>query len=126
MSFITKDLTKKIASSVLGKSLLDLDFGSVMGEGGGVIGSSAMTIKRALSIATTLKGILGISEFEKAVGGLGSSARTDGGDRSTRRQSAKLTLLLPVMKYRYEYFASITTPWSKGRAGEACCKWPDV
>jgi SpoVK/Ycf46/Vps4 family AAA+-type ATPase len=25
-----KDLTKKIASSVLGKSLLDLDFGSVM------------------------------------------------------------------------------------------------
>jgi hypothetical protein len=50
-----KDLTKKIASSVLGKSLLDLDFGSVMGEGGGVIGSSAITIKRALSIATTLK-----------------------------------------------------------------------
>src|SRR4030095_4942984 len=75
-----KDLTKKIASSVLGKSLLDLDFGSVMGEGGGVIGSSAITIKRALSIATTLKGILGISEFEKAVGGLESSARTDGGE----------------------------------------------
>jgi len=39
-----------------------------------------MTIKRALSIATTLKGILGISEFEKAVGGLESSARTDGGE----------------------------------------------
>jgi len=75
-----KDLTKKIASSLLGKSLLDLDFGSVMGEGGGVIGSSAMTIKRALSIATTLKGILGISEFEKAVGGLESSAKTDGGE----------------------------------------------
>jgi ATP-dependent 26S proteasome regulatory subunit len=75
-----KDLTKKIASSVLGKSLLDLDFGSVMGEGGGVIGSSAMTIKRALAIATTLKGILGISEFEKAVGGLESSSRTDGGE----------------------------------------------
>ncbi|MCP9496590.1 MAG: AAA family ATPase [Pyrinomonadaceae bacterium MAG19_C2-C3] len=75
-----KDLTKKIASSILGKSLLDLDFGSVMGEGGGVIGSSAMTIKRALSIATTLKGILGISEFEKAVGGLESSAKTDGGE----------------------------------------------
>ncbi|HEV7844041.1 MAG TPA: AAA family ATPase, partial [Pyrinomonadaceae bacterium] len=52
----------------------------VMGEGGGVIGSSAMTIKRALSIATTLKGILGISEFEKAVGGLESSAKTDGGE----------------------------------------------
>ncbi|MGI8567324.1 MAG: AAA family ATPase [Pyrinomonadaceae bacterium] len=75
-----KDLTKKIASSLLGKSLLDLDFGSVMGEGGGVIGSSAMTIKRALSIATTLKGILGISEFEKAVGGLESSSKTDGGE----------------------------------------------
>lgn len=51
-----------------------------MGEGGGVIGSSAMTIKRALSIATTLKGILGISEFEKAVGGLESSSKTDGGE----------------------------------------------
>lgn len=75
-----KDLTKRIASSILGKSLLDLDFGSVMGEGGGVIGSSAMTIKRALSIATTLKGILGISEFEKAVGGLESSSKTDGGE----------------------------------------------
>lgn len=75
-----KDLTKRIASSILGKSLLDLDFGSVMGEGGGIIGSSAMTIKRALSIATTLKGILGISEFEKAVGGLESSSKTDGGE----------------------------------------------
>lgn len=75
-----KDLTKAIASSVLGKSLLDLDFGSVMGEGGGVIGSAAMTIKRALMIATTLKGILGISEFEKAVGGLESSGKTDGGE----------------------------------------------
>ena len=39
-----------------------------------------MTIKRALSIATTLKGILGISEFEKAVGGLQSSARSDAGE----------------------------------------------
>ncbi|MDE3075273.1 MAG: AAA family ATPase, partial [Chloroflexota bacterium] len=52
----------------------------VMGEGGGVIGSAAMSVKRALSIATTLKGILGISEFEKAVGGLQSSARSDGGE----------------------------------------------
>lgn len=75
-----KDLTKKIASSILGRPLLDLDFGSVMGEGGGVIGSAAMSIKRALAIATTLKGILGISEFEKAVGGLQSSARSDGGE----------------------------------------------
>ncbi len=75
-----KDLTKKIASSILGRPLLDLNFGAVMGEGGGVIGSAAMSIKRALSIATTLKGILGISEFEKAVGGLQSSARSDGGE----------------------------------------------
>jgi SpoVK/Ycf46/Vps4 family AAA+-type ATPase len=65
---------------VLGRPLLDLDFGAVMGEGGGVIGSAAMSIRRALSIATTLKGILGASEFEKAVGGLQSSARTDGGE----------------------------------------------
>jgi hypothetical protein len=75
-----KDLTKRIASSLMGRSLLDLDMGSVMGEGGGVIGSGAMSIKRALSIATTIKGILGISEFEKAVGGLASSAKTDGGE----------------------------------------------
>ncbi len=75
-----KDLTKKIASSILGRPLLDLDFGSVMGEGGGVIGSAAMSVNRALAIATTLKGILGISEFEKAVGGLQSSSRTDGGE----------------------------------------------
>jgi len=75
-----KDLTKKIAASILGRPLLDLDFGAVMGEGGGVIGSAAMSIKRALAIATTLKGILGISEFEKAVGGLQSSARSDGGE----------------------------------------------
>ena len=75
-----KDLAKRIAASILGRPLLDLDFGSVMGEGGGVIGSAAMSIKRALAIATTLKGILGISEFEKGVGGLQSSARSDGGE----------------------------------------------
>lgn len=75
-----KDLAKKIAASILGRPLLDLDFGAVMGEGGGVIGSAAMSVKRALAIATTLKGILGISEFEKAVGGLQSSNRSDGGE----------------------------------------------
>lgn len=75
-----KDLTKRIASSLMGRSLLDLDMGSVMGEGGGVIGSGAMSIKRALAIANTVQGILGISEFEKAVGGLASSAKTDGGE----------------------------------------------
>jgi ATPase family associated with various cellular activities (AAA) len=75
-----KDLTKKIAASILGRPLLDLDFGAVMGEGGGVIGSGAMSIKRALAIATTLKGILGISEFEKGVGGLQSSAKSDAGE----------------------------------------------
>ena len=57
-----------------------LPYGAVMGEGGGVIGSAAMSIKRALAIATTLKGVLGLSEFEKAVGGLQSSNRTDGGE----------------------------------------------
>jgi SpoVK/Ycf46/Vps4 family AAA+-type ATPase len=75
-----KDLTKKIASSILGRPLLDLDFGAVMGEGGGVIGSAAMSIKRALAIATTLKAVLGVSEFEKGVGGLQSSARSDAGE----------------------------------------------
>jgi hypothetical protein len=75
-----KDLTKKIAAGILGRPLLDLDLGAVMGEGGGVIGSAAMSIKRALAIATTLKGILGIGEYEKGVGGLQSSNRSDGGE----------------------------------------------
>ncbi len=39
-----------------------------------------MSIKRALSIAGTIKGILGISEFEKAVSGMKSSGKTDGGE----------------------------------------------
>ncbi len=51
-----------------------------MGEGGGVIGQASISIKRALSIATTVKGILGISEFEKAVSGMKSSGKTDGGE----------------------------------------------
>jgi len=70
-----KDLCKKIAAGIFGRPLLDLDMGSVMGEGGGVIGSAAMSIKRALAIATTLKAVLGLSEFEKGVGGLQSSTR---------------------------------------------------
>jgi hypothetical protein len=75
-----KDLCKRVASSITNRALLDLDFGSIMGEGGGVIGSSAMSIKRALSIAGAIKGILGISEFEKAVSGMKSSNKTDGGE----------------------------------------------
>ena len=51
-----------------------------MGDGGGVIGSAAMSIRRALAIATTLKAVLGVSEFEKGVGGLQSSARSDAGE----------------------------------------------
>src|SRR2546421_10628430 len=70
-----------------------------MGEGGGVIGSAAMSIKRALAIATTLKGILGISEFEKAVGGLQSSNRSDGGE--TARTIAHL---LTWMQEQQEVF----------------------
>jgi hypothetical protein len=108
-----KDLTKKIASSVLGKSLLDLDFGSVMGEGGGVIGSSAMTIKRALSIATTLKGILGISEFEKAVGGLESSVRTDGGETART-----IAYLLNWMQEQSDVFVIGTANDVRGLAAE--------
>jgi SpoVK/Ycf46/Vps4 family AAA+-type ATPase len=75
-----KDLAKKVAASVLGRPLLDLDMAAVMGEGGGVIGAAASSIRRALSIATTLKGVLGLSEFEKGVGGLQSSARSDAGE----------------------------------------------
>jgi hypothetical protein len=75
-----KDLCKKIAAGVFGRPLLDLDMAAVMGEGGGVIGSAAISIRRALAIATTLKSVLGLSEFEKGVGGLQSSARSDGGE----------------------------------------------
>jgi len=75
-----KDLAKKIAAGIFGRPLLDLDLAAVMGEGGGVIGSAATSIKRALAIATTLKAVLGVSEFEKGVGGLQSSARSDAGE----------------------------------------------
>jgi len=75
-----KDLCKKIAAGIFGRPLLDLDMGAVMGEGGGVIGSAAVAIKRALAIATTLKAVLGLSEFEKGMGGLQSSARSDAGE----------------------------------------------
>jgi len=75
-----KDLAKKVAASVLGRPLLDLDMAAVMGEGGGIIGAAAGSIRRALSIATTLKGVLGLSEFEKGVGGMQSSARSDAGE----------------------------------------------
>jgi hypothetical protein len=75
-----KDLAKKVAASILGRPLLDLDMSAVMGEGGGIIGSAAMSIRRALGIATTLKGVLGLTEFEKGVGGLQSSARSDAGE----------------------------------------------
>jgi hypothetical protein len=98
-----KDLTKKIASSILGRPLLDLDFGAVMGEGGGVIGSAAMSIKRALAIATTLKGILGISEFEKGVGGLQSSARSDAGETART-----IGILLNWMQEQSEVFVVAT------------------
>jgi ATP-dependent 26S proteasome regulatory subunit len=77
-----KDLAMTVASSILGRPLLKLDMGAVMGGGGGVIGSGAMSIRRALTIAETVKGILGISEFEKGVGGLTSSNKTDGGETS--------------------------------------------
>jgi len=75
-----KDLCKKIASGIFGRPLLDLDMAGVMGEGGGIIGSAAMSIKRALGMATTLKSVLGLSEFEKGMGGLHSSAHSDGGE----------------------------------------------
>jgi AAA+ superfamily predicted ATPase len=98
-----KDLVKRIASSILGRPLLDLDMGSVMGEGGGVIGSAAMSIKRALGIATTLKGILGLSEFEKATGGLQSSARSDAGETART-----IALLLNWMAEQQDVFVVAT------------------
>src|SRR5262249_42604379 len=75
-----KDLCKKIASGIFGRPLLDLDMAALMGEGGGVIGSAGVAMKRTLAIATTLKAVLGLSEFEKGVGGLQSSARSDAGE----------------------------------------------
>src|SRR5438132_8016668 len=77
-----KDTIKNAAPSVLGRALLDLDMGAVMGEGGGLIGSAELSIKRALQIATTTKCVLGLGEYEKAVGGMRSSAQTDGGATS--------------------------------------------
>ncbi len=77
-----KDTIARAASSVLGRALLQLDLGAVMGEGGGLLGSAEVSIKRALQIATTAKCVLHLAEYEKAVGGMQSSARTDGGATS--------------------------------------------
>ena len=77
-----KDTIARAASSVLGRALLQLDLGAVMGEGGGLLGSAELSIKRALQIATTATCVLHLSEYEKAVGGMQSSARTDGGATS--------------------------------------------
>jgi SpoVK/Ycf46/Vps4 family AAA+-type ATPase len=85
---VGKDLTKRIASSVLGRPLLDLDFGTLMGAGGGVLGSAERAIREALGRAELVRGILGLSEYEKATAGLGSSDRTDGG--TTARMLATL------------------------------------
>lgn len=98
-----KDLLKRIAAGILGRPLLDLDFGSIMGEGGGVLGSAAVSIRRALAIATTVKGILGISEFEKAVGGLQSSNRSDGGETART-----IATLLNWMAEQQEVFVLAT------------------
>lgn len=77
-----KDATKKVASNILGRPLLDLDMGSVMGEGGGILGQAEMSIKRALAIADVVKPVLGVTEFEKGFSGSESSGRTDGGTTS--------------------------------------------
>jgi SpoVK/Ycf46/Vps4 family AAA+-type ATPase len=69
-----------VASSITNCALFDFDFGSIMGEVGGAIGQAAISIKRAFSIATTVKSILGTSEFEKVVFGIKSSGKTDGGE----------------------------------------------
>src|SRR5216684_2024934 len=98
-----KDLCAKVAASVLGRPLLNLDMAAVMGEGGGIIGSAATSIRRALSIATTLKGILGLSEFEKGMGGLQSSARSDGGETART-----IGLLLGWMQEQQDVFVFAT------------------
>src|SRR5437588_515421 len=77
-----KDTIARAASSVLGRALLQLDLGALMGEGGGLLGSAELSIKRALQIATTAKCVLHLSEYEKPVGVMQSSARTDGGATS--------------------------------------------
>ncbi|MCA1593078.1 MAG: AAA family ATPase [Acidobacteria bacterium] len=75
-----KDYLKRIISGLVNRALLDMDMGAVMGEGGGIVGQAAMSIRRALKIATALEPVLGLSEFEKAVGGLASSNKSDGGE----------------------------------------------
>src|SRR6266540_215497 len=107
------DLPLPDEQEVIGKSLLDLDFGSVMGEGGGVLGTAARGDKRALSIATTLRGILGISEFEKAVGGLESSSRTDGGETART-----IAYLLNWMQEQSDVFVIGTANDVRGLAAE--------
>ncbi len=97
-----KDLCKLVASSITNRALLDLDFGSIMGEGG-VIGQATISVKRALSIPTTVKGILGISEFEKAVSGMKSSGKTDGGETART-----ISYLLNWMQYNRDVLVFAT------------------
>jgi hypothetical protein len=108
-----KDLAKKIAAGIFGRPLLDLDMAAVMGEGGGVIGSAALSIRRALAIATTLKAVLGLSEFEKGVGGLQSSSRSDGGETARTIGS-----LLAWMAEQQEVFVFATANDVRGLAPE--------
>ncbi|HEX5501357.1 MAG TPA: AAA family ATPase [Thermomicrobiales bacterium] len=75
-----KDHFTMVLSGIMGRALLRLDMGSVVGAGGGVIGSAATEIKRACRMAEICNAILVLSEFEKAVGGLRSSSQSDGGE----------------------------------------------
>ena len=76
---VGKDLFKKVAAWKLARPLLDLDLGTIMGAGGGVIGTPETGMRRALAMAAVIRGVLGISEFEKALSGMESSGKTDGG-----------------------------------------------
>ncbi len=74
---------------------------------------TVLDAKRALSIATTLRGILGISEFEKAVGGLESSSRTDGGETART-----IAYLLNWMQEQSDVFVIGTANDVRGLAAE--------
>jgi len=75
-----KSYLMQIISGVTSRALLRMSLAAVMGEGGGIVGQSWASARRALQLADALQPVLGIDEYEKGAGGVESSGRSDAGE----------------------------------------------
>jgi ATP-dependent 26S proteasome regulatory subunit len=72
-----KSLTAKAAASVLGRPLLKLDIGSLMGS---LVGESEANLRAAIGVAEAIApAVLYVDELDKGLSGSKSSGSTDGG-----------------------------------------------